>query len=245
MYNLTIDTIERRNLAENEYTQLEADPGDNDNYEIAIDVRERRSLTIDYGQRKRGIPVLLPALFIWFLGASMAIPLFVFGSVIPSEADPVICGVMNFDRHSNLIMQIFVGVIRILVPTICLHVSIGWVLYKLHCTKMKLESCGLEENATHVLKLAVLLASTLAIFGMQKIYGSLFFEILSTPFMHFKYPFMDRTIGIAFSSLSFVLPALRPVMYLVMDRRLFETIFRCCRGNSRKSHLEAVEVDFE
>lgn len=237
-YNLAIKTIQREEKLNDDQQrhisiysqQAPNDVVPDDNYEVAISLTQPRSLTIDYSQRKNSISVLLPVLFIWFLAASISIPLFVFGSVLPNEQAANICGIVNFNAENNLLMKLLVLILRIIIPIMCLLLTSVCVICKLYFSKSRIRPCGLEENVHKILKLTICISVTFVLFSMQRIYGSLLFEVLAIrPFMHYKYPEMGRVTGISLCALHYVLSAIRPFVYYVMDKNVRQQVgVTCC-----------------
>lgn len=226
-HNLAVKTLHRRDRIYEESRCNETDD-DDDNYEVAINA-QKRSLTIDYSHRKSNVSVILPVLFIWFLAASISIPFFIFGSVLPSERNPKSCGILNIDRQNGMLMQISVLLIRIVIPTLFLGVTLCFAIQKLCFAGRKLKPCGLDENANEILRLAITLSITYALFSMQKLYGSLLFEVMVMPSpIHHKYPTIDKTIGIALCMVHYVLPCLRPVAYFVLNSNFRDELRLCC-----------------
>ncbi|XP_055387426.1 uncharacterized protein LOC129616023 [Condylostylus longicornis] len=269
-YNLAVKELIKKEIKENQYLELLPEPpiteGErnenndgvdssgnilNDGYLVALPTPTEsvRSLTIDYSQKKVSVAVILPALFIWFIAASVSIPFFVFGMVIPNELHPRICGVMNFDTFSSQLMQGLMIAIRIIIPTILLIITliiISFKLYNFNTIKninkkkiseesttddgyeniesdlimINIETCGLDENIRIVLKLSFTLSIAFIILGFQKMYGSLLFELISKPFMHFKYPKMIPLLGLIFTLISSLLPVIRPILYFKHDIEL-------------------------
>lgn len=231
-YNLAVKTIQRE-----EKLQKDQQPED-DAYEVAINVQEQRTITIDYSKRKNSISVILPVLFIWFLAASVSIPLFVFGSVLPSEENPKICGILNFDQNNNLLMQLLVFIVRIGIPTVCLLSTSICVIVKLFLKSSKIRPCGLEENVSSILWTAIIISITFIVFSMQHIYGSLLFEVISKPFMHYKYPEFNKMILIIFCMVHYALSAIRPIFYCLLEKNLLNHIlFGCFK---KKKHIKIV-----
>lgn len=251
-YNLAIKTIRREEKFNEEQgrssiysssASASADPSQsvlpNDDYEVAINHHQQlRSLTIDYSQRKNGISVMLPVIFIWFLSASVSIPLFVFGTILPGMRSSNICGIVSFDADNTQLMQLLMMIVRIAWPTLLLAVTSVCVVLKLYLAKTKIRPCGLEEDVTKILRLTAVISVSYLLFSMQRVYGSLLFEMISTrPFMHYKYPEFDQIVGIVFCMIHYSASALRPIVYYIMDDNIRGEFgwSKCCR---RKKQVE-------
>lgn len=250
-YNLAIKTIHREEKFNEEQgrssiyspsANLSADPPHSvlpdDDYEVAINHHQQlRSLTIDYSQRKNSISVMLPVIFIWFLSASVSIPLFVFGNVIQGVRSSNICGIINFDADNTQLMQLLVMIVRIAWPTLLMAVTSVCVVLKLYLAKSKIRPCGLEEDVTNILRLTAVISASYLLFSMQRVYGSLLFEMISArPFMNYKYPEFDKIVGVVLCMLHYAASALRPIVYCILDDNVRDEFgWSCCR---RKKQLE-------
>lgn len=203
----------------------------------------KRYLTIDYRKRKYIVSVLFPVFFIWFLAGSVSLPVFIFSNVIPNENNPRICGIINFNENNNLLMQFLVILIRILVPTICLFLTTINVISKIYQLSVKKYIFELEENVGMILKLSLTLSITFAIFSLQKIYGSLLFEILAEPYTNYKYPELNEVYSIGFCMIFYSICLTRPIIYVKMQKKLREKIRKmccCCSSKRKKTDFEDV-----
>ncbi|KAJ6646996.1 hypothetical protein Bhyg_02214 [Pseudolycoriella hygida] len=199
----------------------------NDSYESALCTQER-SLTIDYSKKKDRIAVLCPILFVWILSVSVSIPLFTFSALFPNKGASI-CGMKNFNRGTNILLQLFVLFIRIIIPSVCLVVTVIYVGHRYLFSKIQ-SVCRLGRDVNGALKLGLILSITYFIFCTQRVYGSLMFELINRPFMQYKYPVFDQVIAIAFSMVNYAVPAFRPFAYLYADKSLRATLR--CRKNS-------------
>lgn len=230
----------------------------NDNYEIALSHRGRsrrqRSLTIDYRKRKLNISVMLPVIFIWFLAASVSVPLFVFGNVLPNNEHPKLCGIINFDQDNNFLMQLLIVIIRIGLPSVLFLLTFTFVIHKLYFTKIRLHQCvggaggggggSLDENALAILQLSFIISITFLIFSIQHIYGSLLFEILSKPFGQYKYPKFNRFYSLILSMIHYFLSCLRPFIYFYYDKNIRdETKLIFCKLKLMQKKIDVQVVD--
>lgn len=250
-YNLAIKTIRREEKFNEEQgrssiyspsASLSADVTQSvlpdDDYEVAINHHQQlRSLTIDYSQRKNSISVMLPVIFIWFLSASVSIPLFVFGTVMTGERSSNICGIISFDADNTQLMQLLVMIVRIAWPTLLMVVTSICVVLKLYLAKSRIRPCGLEEDVTKILRLTAVISVTYLLFSMQRVYGSLFFEMISSrPFMHYIYPEFDKIVGIILCMIHYAASALRPIVYYLLDDNVRDEFgWSCCL---RKKEVE-------
>lgn len=203
---------------------------ENDNYELAMNTQQR-SLTIDYSKRKDRIAVMCPILFIWVLAVSVSIPLFTFGVLLPNTKSAIICGMENFNDGTNILLQLLVLFIRIIIPSLFLMITLIYVGYTYLTSKSK----RIHQNKKDVkaaLKLGIILSIVYMLFCTQRVYGSLMFEIMTRPFMQFKYPVFDKLIGIVFCMINYAIPALKPFIYLYVDKSLRTKITRCCKNKS-------------
>lgn len=206
----------------------------NENYESAL-CTQQRSMTIDYSKKKDRISVLCPILFIWILAVSVSIPLFSFGVLLPNRKSALICGMENFNRGTNVVLQLLVLFIRIVIPCLCLIVSFLYVGYKLLFSKthrMSNRKCRLNRDVHAALKLGFLLSIFYILFCTQRVYGSLMFEIMTKPFMQYKYPIFDKLIGMILCMVNYAIPALRPFIYLYVDKSLRTKISQCCKNSA-------------
>lgn len=194
----------------------------NENYESAL-CTHQRSLTIDYSKKKESISVLCPILFIWVLSVSVSIPLFTFGALLPNKTSAMICGIENFNRQTNIVLQLLILFIRIIIPSLCLLVTFFYVANKYLCSKaqrLSNRSCRLNRDVHAALRLGFALSIAYILFSTQRVYGSLMFEVMTKPFMQYKYPVFDKLIGIAFCMVNYAIPALRPFIYLYVNKSL-------------------------
>lgn len=199
----------------------------------------QRSIVIDYSKSKSHISVLWPIVFVWLLAISISIPLYFYGRIIPSQSrdsNDRMCGLVQIDRSNNYLLQILLIKIRIVVPTLCLALSTIYVFYKLAMAKREtLESFTIEimtcidEDAIQILKLALALALTFIVCSLQRIYGSLWFELISRPMMEYKYSQWHKWFGVAGCLLHYIAIIVRPFIYWRYElklRRDLKTI--CC-----------------
>lgn len=228
-YNLALKTIARNaaKLLNEKQCEIAAIDDDADSDE-AIQ-HQQRSIIIDYSKPKTRISVLMPIVFIWLLAASMSVPLFWYGHVLPSMNNSKICGLIQLNRNNNLLLQILLIKMRIVVPTVCLALSTIYVTFKLFSVKHTIQQCGLNEDVKQILKLALTLALTFILFSMQRIYGSLWFELISRPMMEYKYSQFDKWIGIGCCMLHYSAPTIRPIIYFYFEKNLWNDFKMCCR----------------
>ncbi|XP_058819522.1 uncharacterized protein LOC131682210 isoform X2 [Topomyia yanbarensis] len=187
------------------------------NYEVATEnIIQKRSLTIDYRHRKTNVSVMWPVLLIWFIAMSESLPLFLFSDVVSTDEDVKFCTVLINDRTNHYIIQWLVILIRIAVPTIALAVTIAMTVFKFYQGRRFLQPSAIDENVAFILKVAIFLSITYAIFSMQRLYGSLLFEVLSKPILRHKYPAFDKRSGLIFTFLHYFLSFLRPLVVIIL-----------------------------
>lgn len=195
---------------------------------------QQRSLTIDYTKRKDRISVLCPILFIWILSVSVSIPLITFGVLLPNKRSAVICGMENFNRGTNILLQLLVLSIRIVIPSLCLIITFLYAGYKYlfsESHRMSDRTCRLNRDVHTALKLGFSLSIVYILFCTQRVYGSLMFEIMTKPFMQYKYPVFTESVGVVFCMVNYAIPALRPLIYVYADKSLRRSICRSCKNN--------------
>lgn len=202
----------------------------NGNYESTVCTQQQpRSLTIDYSKKKSRISVMCPILFTWILSVSVSVPLFTFGVLLPNRKTAMICGLESFNRGTNIVLQLLVLFIRIIIPSLCLIITFLCVAYKYRCMKNNRVN-RLNRDVRTALKLGVVLSVVYILFCTQRVYGSLVFEIMTTPFMQYKYPVFDQLMAIVFCMVNYAIPAVRPFLYLYVDKGLRAVICKGC-GN--------------
>lgn len=212
-------------------------------------ISRQRSIVIDYSKSKSQISVLWPIIFVWLLAISISVPLYFYGRIIPSNSrnsNERMCGLVQIDRGNNYLLQILLIKIRIVVPTLCLVLSTIYVIYKLVTAKRKVfESMTIEwltvidEDAMEILKLALMLALTFICCSMQRIFGSLWFELISRPMMEYKYPQFHRWFGIAGCMLHYSAICVRPFIYWRFETKLRKDLEKicCCIGNRSRRKM--------
>lgn len=254
-YNLAQKTI-ARNAAKllidcetsstpNNHNDNDDDDGDDDDDDNGGDGNEamitrsghqQRSIVIDYSKPKSYVSVQMPAIFIWFLAASIAVPLFWFGNVLPNAcSNTKICGIIQYTRSNTILLQILLIKMRIVVPTVCLACSTVYVIVKLLKLKRTLNRpCGLDEDVRQILKLAAALSLTFIVCSMQRVYGSLWFELIARPMMERKYAAFDRWIGIGGCMLHYAAPVIRPIIYCYFEPSVSMKCCACCATRRRR-----------
>lgn len=199
---------------------------------------QQRSLTIDYSKPKNRIPVVFPIIFIWFLAASLATPLFLYGNILPSTENPKLCGLVHLNRNNSILLQFLLIKMRIIVPSVFLLISTIYVIVKIISSKKlanNIELCIFDENIRDILKLALAISIVYFLFSMQRIYGSLLFELIDRPLMEYKYPHFGKLLGLILSMIHYAAPIIRPVVYLCFDKKLWNDFKFCCR---RRKHTK-------
>ncbi|XP_055639408.1 uncharacterized protein LOC129777259 [Toxorhynchites rutilus septentrionalis] len=200
--------------SENNFDYLAAEEN---NYEVATEnIIQKRSLTIDYRHRKTSISVMWPVLLVWFIAMSESLPLFLFSDVISTDEDVKFCTVLINDRTNHYIFQWLVIFIRIVVPTVTLAVTTGMTIFKFYQGRRFTQPNEVDENVAFILKVAIFLSLTYAVFSLQKLYGSLLFEVLSKPLLRHKYPEFDKRSGLICSFLNYFLSFIRPLLVIVL-----------------------------
>lgn len=254
-------------LIEPAATPPSSDTNDNDDgYETPIDEQQRRdslhqqvvqqrtcypmsqpcprSLIIDYSQRQTNVSVILPVLFVWFVAASASTPLFAFGSVLPNQRSPLICGVVNFDPHNNQLLQAMVLAVRVALPTICVLLTGVTVAWTLRAARRRIRPCGLDEDVRLTLRMALVLTVTYVLASEQRVFGSMLFEVWSMrPLMLAKYPRLDGRVAIGLAMLHWAMSAVRPFLYCVMDETVWLEVRRtlCWPTRAKGSRSKTAE----
>ncbi|XP_062545632.1 uncharacterized protein LOC134212106 [Armigeres subalbatus] len=186
-------------------------------YEVATEnISQKRSLTIDYRHRKTSIPVIWPVLLIWFIAMSESLPLFLFSDVIATDEDVKFCTVLINDRTNHYIIQWLVISIRIVIPTVTLIVTTGMTIFKFFQGKRFIQPNEIDENVAFILKVSIFLSLSYVALSLQKLYGSLLFEVLSKPILRHKYPEFDKQSGLIFSLLHYCLSFVRPLVIIIL-----------------------------
>lgn len=226
-YNLAIKSENRKPKLQSYRRSSDANQFESDSYELNL-CTQQRSLTIDYSKKKDRISVMCPILFIWFLSMSVSIPLLTFGVLLPNTKSAFICGMGNFNTGTNLLLQFLVLFIRIIIPSLCLLLTFFYVSYKFLFTK-SYRICKSNKDVFVALKLGFVLSITYILFCTQRVYGSLMFEIMTKPFMQYKYPVFDKFFGVVFCMINYTIPALRPFIYLYVDNNLRGNMKYCSK----------------
>lgn len=227
-YNLAIKTKTKNEklLACRRSSDFQRLNNENDYESTLCAQQNQRSLTIDYSKKKDRISVVCPIIFIWILSVSVSVPLFTFGVLLPNRQSALICGMENFNRVTNIVLQILVLFIRIVIPLLCLIVTVLCVAFKYFNSKSRL-----KRDVRAAMRLGFVLSVVYVLFSTQRVFGSLMFEIMTRPFMQYKYPNFDRLIAIALCMVNYTIPAIRPFIYLYADKKLRTKICQCCRRN--------------
>lgn len=195
-----------------------------------------RSIVIDYGKKKSEISVFQPIIFIWLVAISMCIPLFCFGRIIPSvvrNSNERMCGLIVIDRSNSFILQILLLKMRIIVPSICLILSTVYVIKLMINNRNRVTNVLLaksDEDLKQILKLAFSLSLTYMLFTMQRLYGSMWFELVSRPMMEYKYARIRKWFGVAGCLIHYWSIIIRPILYVRYNHELrkdFKKRF-CC-----------------
>lgn len=199
----------------------------------------QRAIVIDYSKPKSQIYVLWPIIFIWLLAASTSIPMFLFGRIIPNlsrSSSERMCGILQTDPDNTILIQILLIKIRIIVPIVCLALSLIYVIHKLRLARQRLAkplilNAIIDEDAVQILKLALSLTLIFIVCSMQRIVGSLWFELISRPMMEYKYAQVHRWFGVAGCMLHYTAIVIRPLVYWHFERILWIDLKRCwcCR----------------
>ncbi|XP_031619075.1 uncharacterized protein LOC116338135 [Contarinia nasturtii] len=204
---------------------------------------QQRSIVIDYSTKpKKRISVLLPIILIWLLAISISIPLFSFGRIIPTlnrNSNERMCGLVVMDHNSNFLLQVLLIKMRIIVPTLCLLLSTAYVILKLCTAKRQIIDHFIEEEQSEIiapLKLALSLALTYMLCSVQRMYGSLLFELISRPMMEYKYAKFNKFTGIIGCIIHYSLIIFRPFLYWHFETKFRKDLQRrcCCIFTQRR-----------
>lgn len=189
----------------------------------------QRAIVIDYSKPKSQIYVLWPIIFIWLLAASTSIPMFLYGRIIPNlsrNSSERMCGILQTDPDNTILIQVLLIKVRIIVPIVCLVLSTIYVIHKLRLAKKRLAkpliiNAIIDEDAVQILKLAAALTLLFLVCSMQRIVGSLWFELISRPMMEYKYAAVHRWLGVAGCMLHYAAIFVRPMVYWYFERILW------------------------
>lgn len=259
---IDVQAIEHGEVDEDEMDDDEFDDDDDSNCDSEVmeknhdittmvkqhyETNEQRSIVIDYSKPKSHVSVLMPIVIVWLLAASMSVPLFLYGRILPSnsrDSNQRICGLVQYEPNNSFLLQILLIKMRIIVPTVCLVLSTIYVIFKLAMAKRKMTKTStqlalalvIDEDAIQILKLALSLSLTFMLCSLQRIYGSLWFELISRPMMEHKYALVNKWFGVAGCLLHYAAVIVRPIIYWRFERTLWRDfkISCCCSAISRR-----------
>ncbi|XP_050077904.1 uncharacterized protein LOC126564830 [Anopheles maculipalpis] len=225
-YNLAVD------LAKNAIITPDAESGtesltEENSYEVATDtISQKRSLTIDYRYNKRRISVRLPILLVWFTAASESLPLFLFADVTTiapmtsAEHQPKqYCTELTHSMVNHNIVRFMVIVIRIILPTVALVITLTQAVVKFYRGKHFTQPDEIEENVAFSLKVSMFLSLSYTIFSLQRLYGSLLQEMMLQPHVVPKYPVFSPFLRLSLTVLHYSASFIRPLVLLVMCKQ--------------------------
>uniref|UniRef100_A0A182Y640 G-protein coupled receptors family 1 profile domain-containing protein n=1 Tax=Anopheles stephensi TaxID=30069 RepID=A0A182Y640_ANOST len=137
-YNLAVDLAKNAIITPDTESGAESLTEEN-SYEVTTDtISQKRSLTIDYRYKKRRISVRLPILLVWFIAASESLPLFLYADVTTvaptGSADrpsTQYCTELTHSMVSHNIVSFMVIVIRIILPTVALVITLIQAVVKI------------------------------------------------------------------------------------------------------------------
>uniref|UniRef100_A0A182PM96 G-protein coupled receptors family 1 profile domain-containing protein n=1 Tax=Anopheles epiroticus TaxID=199890 RepID=A0A182PM96_9DIPT len=230
-YNLAVD-LAKHALAIPEVESATESLTEENNYEVATDsISQKRSLTIDYRYKKRRISVRLPILLVWFIAASESLPLFLFADIETiARADraeqPAIqyCTDLPNTVANHNIVSIMVIIIRIILPTVTLVITLAQTVVKFYRGKHFTQPDEIEENVAFSLKLSMFLSISYICFNSQRLYGSLLQEIVLQPSIVPKYPSFSSAVGISLAVLHFSASFIRPLVLIIMCKQKINNV---------------------
>uniref|UniRef100_A0A182R1R8 G_PROTEIN_RECEP_F1_2 domain-containing protein n=1 Tax=Anopheles funestus TaxID=62324 RepID=A0A182R1R8_ANOFN len=236
-YNLAVD------LAKNALTTQDAESAtesltEENSYEVATDtISQKRSLTIDYRYKKRRICVRFPILLVWFIAASESLPLFLFADITAitptsgaGQQPKQYCTELTSSMVNHNIVSFMVIVIRIILPTVALVITLIQAVIKFYRGKHFTQPDEIEENVAFSLKVSIFLSLSYAIFSIQRLFGSVLQEMLLQPNIVPKYPVFSPFVGISLTVLHYSASFIRPLVIIVMCKQKnnnVDIIFTC------------------
>lgn len=217
-YNLIIRLQSKKKKTVN---LIECDDKDNC-YETTINNR-LRLLIIDYSKKKTNVAVFLPALSIWFLAASISIPLFMYAEIFYGKDKQKLCGINNVDLSNNFLMESFLIIIKIIIPILCLTLIMLSLCLKLYKKKnLTLRRSKSQENLSIIFKLSFALILSHIIFTVQYFCGSLFLDVNYNELSLLSFlKIIDNThsknikAGLILFMISNILFIVRPIIFMI------------------------------
>ncbi|XP_053665914.1 uncharacterized protein LOC128715057 [Anopheles marshallii] len=235
-YNLAV------NVAKNALTTPDAESAtesltEENSYEVATDtISQKRSLTIDYRYKKRRICVRFPILLVWFIAASESLPLFLFADILAitpmsaGQQPKQYCTELTNGMVNHHIVSFLVIVIRIILPTVALVITLIQAVVKFYRGKHFTQPDEIEENVAFALKVSIFLSLSYIIFSLQRLFGSVLQEILLQPGVVPKYPGFGPSLSLALIVLHYSASFIRPLVVIVMCKQKnnnVDIIFTC------------------
>ncbi|XP_052898319.1 uncharacterized protein LOC128305072 [Anopheles moucheti] len=236
-YNLAV------NVAKNALTTPDAESAtesltEENSYEVATDtISQKRSLTIDYRYKKRRICVRFPILLVWFIAASESLPLFLFADVTAitptsstGQQPKQYCTELTNSMVNHHIVSFMVIVIRIILPTVALVITLIQAVVKFYRGKHFTQPDEIEENVAFSLKASIFLSLSYVLFSLQRLFGSDLQEILLQPSVVPKYPGFGPVLGLSLTVLHYSASFIRPLVLIVMCKQKnnnVDIIFTC------------------
>lgn len=189
---------------------------DNDAYEVA-DNFQQRSLTMTVYQRVESrstavLSILLPTM----LAGSLSVPYFLFSQIIPAKQDVDLCTLRDSDDLTlNLVAQIFILLLRVVVPLMALLIAIVATLFKYTRTRRLLSS----KTSLHVRAALVLAISFVASSGTHLLQNS---QLLNYRTMqpYIVLPFkLTKELVLISTLLNYGASLVRPVFVILVTTR--------------------------
>ncbi|XP_058059576.1 uncharacterized protein LOC131210357 [Anopheles bellator] len=238
-YNLAVD-IATSAMATPEPESVAESLTDENSYEVAMadTVSQKRSLTIDYRYRKTRISALLPILLVWFIAVSESLPVFLFsdvvaGAAVGGEPETWSCTVLTNTGSNHYIVNLLVIATRIIIPTVALVLTSVLLVVKFYNGKHFPQPDEFDENVAFALKVSMFQSGSFAVFGLQRLYGSLLLEILAEPHIVPRYPLFNSTVGLVLTVGYYLGCVVRPLAMIVMCKQKHnhvEITFLCRKG---------------
>lgn len=188
-----------------DFIDEEVDSMSDDTYDT---LEQKRTLTIDYSgpKWKTSISSFFPAIIIWILALSIALPAFIFSTTLK--------GNNNYCVHSFNNMKNSIGIVEILMLTINIFIPILLFLITIFITfakrkaLIKLDEQYTDENPLETTKISLITSITFLVIQLPKFCIQIFLLFRFQVNINFYYALCSLCI------LKYLLVAIRPIMYM-------------------------------
>lgn len=226
--HLKLKRIERERADEENTRALES--GTETDESTDDDGIHKRQIVIDYTRKKsHQVSIFWPICFIWMLAISISIPNFIFGETTMGNTELFSCRLSIRDSDNIRLMDFLTLIIRFLIPTIYLFLTLITLIFFICSTdfkrtgrngnkKLKLvTNYGMKENTISLLKLSMFISISYIMFSLYKMNGSVkwFYDILHK---FDSYRLMKERTKIILCMVSNVGPIIRAFIYLTIGR---------------------------